>query len=136
MAGTADKVFLRAFRWFKAAISQLEAEVPLPALRIPLGDALRSRLGLELDKSDAAIDPSAFAATRAAAESLALATLVTGETLAALKALGEVIADLQAGNAEVAAVIERLRHTPFVEPKPEQAGLQGSCSTRAARSCA
>ena len=28
-------------------------------------------------------------------------------------------------NAEYAAVIERLRHTPFVEPKPEQAGLQG-----------
>lgn len=28
-------------------------------------------------------------------------------------------------NAQYAAVIERLRHTPFVEPKPEQAGLQG-----------
>ena len=28
-------------------------------------------------------------------------------------------------NAEYAAVIARLRHTPFVEPKPEQAGLQG-----------
>ncbi len=28
-------------------------------------------------------------------------------------------------NAAYAAVIERLRHTPFVEPKPAQAGLQG-----------
>jgi hypothetical protein len=28
-------------------------------------------------------------------------------------------------NAEYAAVIARLRNTPFVEPKPEQAGLQG-----------
>lgn len=28
-------------------------------------------------------------------------------------------------NAQYAAVIERLRHTPFVEPKPELAGLQG-----------
>ncbi len=28
-------------------------------------------------------------------------------------------------NAEYAAVITRLRHMPFVEPKPEQAGLQG-----------
>lgn len=28
-------------------------------------------------------------------------------------------------NAEYAAIIQRLRSTPFVEPKPEQAGLQG-----------
>jgi hypothetical protein len=28
-------------------------------------------------------------------------------------------------NADYAAVIQRLRQTPFVEPKPEQAGLQG-----------
>jgi hypothetical protein len=28
-------------------------------------------------------------------------------------------------NAQYAAVIARLRNTPFVEPKPEQAGLQG-----------
>ena len=111
MAGTADKVFLRAFRWFKAAVIYLESEIPLPALRTPLGDALRTRLGLELDKSDAAIDPSAFAATRAAAESLALATLVTGETLAALKTLGEVIAALQAGNAN-------LTLTPTTRPLP------------------
>ena len=109
MAGTADKVFLRAFKWFKAAITHLESQVPLPALRTPLGDALRTRLGLELDKSDAAIDPSAFAATRAAAESLALATLVTGETLAALKTLGEVIAALQAGNADLGDLAKVVR---------------------------
>jgi hypothetical protein len=109
MAGTADKVFLRAFRWFKAAVTHLESEIPLPALRTPLGDALRTRLGLELDKSDAAIDPSAFAATRAAAESLALATLVTGETLAALKTLGEVIAALQAGNANLDDLVKVVR---------------------------
>lgn len=109
MAGTADKVFLRAFKWFKAAITHLESEIPLPALRTPLGDALRTRLGLELDKSEAAIDPGAFAATRAAAESLALATLVTGETLAALKTLGEVIADLQAGNADLGDLVKVVR---------------------------
>jgi hypothetical protein len=109
MAGTADKVFLRAFKWFKAAITHLESEIPLPALRAPLGDALRTKLGLELDKSEAAIDPSAFAATRAAAESLALATLVTGETLAALKTLGEVIAALQAGNANLDDLVKVIR---------------------------
>lgn len=109
MAGTADKVFLRAFRWFKAAITQLESDIPLPALRTPLGDALRTKLGLQLDQSDATIDPSAFAATRAAAESLALATLVTGETLAALKTLGEVIAALQAGNADLGDLVKVVR---------------------------
>lgn len=109
MAGTSDKVFLRAFKWFKAAVTYLESEIPLAALRTPLGDALRTRFGLELDKSDAAIDPSAFAATRAAAESLALATLVTGETLAALKTLGEVIADLQAGNANLDDLVKVVR---------------------------
>lgn len=109
MAGTADKVFLRAFKWFKAAITHLESEIPLPALRTPLGDALRTRLGLALDQTEAAIDPSAFAATRAAAESLALATLVTGETLAALKTLGEVIAALQAGNADLDDLVKVVR---------------------------
>ncbi|MBK1686332.1 DUF6603 domain-containing protein [Rubrivivax gelatinosus] len=109
MAGTADKVFLRAFRWFQAAVAELQSQVPLPALATPLGDALRTRLGLQLDKTEATVDPAGFAATHAAAESLALATLVTGETLAALRTLGEVLADLQAGAADLGDLVKVVR---------------------------
>jgi hypothetical protein len=101
MAGTADKAFLRAFAWFQAAVARLEADIPLaggpPALATPLADALRSALGLQLDKTAATIEPNGFAATRAAAQSLAVATLVTGETLAALKTLGELLAHIEQG---------------------------------------
>jgi hypothetical protein len=100
MAGTSDKVFLRAFRWFKAAVDRLENELPGGPpfdLAGELTQILRTRLGLELDKTEATIDPSAFAATRAEARSLAIATMVTAETLAALRVLGEVLADLAEG---------------------------------------
>ena len=94
MAGTSDQVFMRAFRWFQSAVAFLHGEIPAQGLADPLAQVLRTGLGLELDKTEATIDPSAFAATRAAAESLALATLVTGETVAALKTLGEVLSEL------------------------------------------
>lgn len=109
MAGTSDRVFLRAFRWFQAAVDHLQGALPPGALRDPLGAVLRTRLGLELDRSEATVDPSAFAATRAAAESLALATLVTGETLAALRTLGEVTAALQAGGADLGDLVKVVR---------------------------
>ncbi len=109
MAGTSDKVFLRAFEWFQAAVALLQAEIPQPALAGALADALRTRLGLELNKTTATIDPSAFAATRAAAQSLALATMVTGETLAALKTLGDVLADLEAGNVNLDDLVKVVR---------------------------
>ena len=88
MAGTSDKVFLRAFRWFKAAVEQLENEIPSGGgfdLSGTLTDILRTKLGLQLDKTEATIDPSTFSATRAEAESLAIAAMVTGETMAALR---------------------------------------------------
>jgi hypothetical protein len=101
VAGTSDRVFLRAFKWFKAAVDKLQSEIPLnggPAnLAGPLTDILRTKLGLELDKTEATIDPDAFAATRAEAQSLAIAAMVTGEALAALRTLGEVLADINAG---------------------------------------
>jgi hypothetical protein len=109
MAGTSDAVFLRAFRWFQSAVDFLHGEIPAAALADPLASVLRTGLGLELDKTEATIDPSAFAATRAAAESLALATLVTGETVAALKTLGEVLADLHAGNAGLDDLVKVVR---------------------------
>lgn len=80
MAGTSDKVFLRVFKWFQTMVTALEADIPATgpvALAAPLADALRTRLGLELNKTAATIDPDAFAATRAEAESLAIAALVT-----------------------------------------------------------
>ncbi|WP_202800079.1 hypothetical protein, partial [Rubrivivax gelatinosus] len=87
----------------------MQSQVPLPALATPLGDALRTRLGLQLDKTEATVDPAGFAATHAAAESLALATLVTGETLAALRTLGEVLAELQAGAADLGDLVKVVR---------------------------
>ena len=101
MAGTSDKVFLRAFRWFSTAVNRLESELPGGPpfdLSGELTTILRTRLGLELDKTEATIDPSGFSATRAEAQSLAIATMITGETLAALRVLGEVLSDLAPGN--------------------------------------
>lgn len=109
MAGTSDTVFLRAFAWFQAAVAYLQGQVAPPALANPLADALRTRLGLELDKTAATIDPSAFAATRAAAQSLALATMVTGETVAALKTLGEVLAHLGEGAVNLDDLVKVVR---------------------------
>jgi hypothetical protein len=90
MAGTADLVFLRACKWLQASVSALEADIngvgsgPV-ALATPLADLLCAHLGLELDKTAATIDPNIFAAGRAEAQSLAVATMITGETLAVLK---------------------------------------------------
>lgn len=100
MAGTSDKVFLRAFRWFQDAVTQLQTELPSGPpvdLSATLTDILRTKLGLQLDQTAATIDPSSFAASRAEAQSLAIAAMVTGETLAALRTLGEVLAALDAG---------------------------------------
>jgi hypothetical protein len=100
MAGTSDKVFLRAFRWFKDAVARLQTELPSDPpvdLSATLTDILRTKLGLQLDKTEATIDPSNFAATRAEAHSLAVATMITGETLAALRTLGQVLAAIDSG---------------------------------------
>ena len=63
MAGTADVVFLRAFKWFQASVSALETDLNAggpPQLVAPLLDALRTRLVLELNKTPANIDPNNF----------------------------------------------------------------------------
>lgn len=109
MAGTADTVFLRAFKWFQLAVDHLHGQVPVAALADPLRDALKTQLGLELDKTAAQIDPHAFAVAHAAAESLAVATLVTGETLAALRTLGTVLAGLGNGNLDLNDLIAVVR---------------------------
>jgi len=112
-----DKVFLRTFRWLKASVAWLESHVPSPGplpLGSKLGDALRTKLGLQLDQAEASVDPTQFKASFAAAESLAVATMITGETLAALKTLGAVLDDLAAGTlsiddlAQVIRQIERI----------------------------
>lgn len=128
MAGTSDKVFLRAFKWFQAAVARLQTELPSgpPAdLSGPLTDILRTRLGLQLDKTEATIDPSSFAATRAEAQSLAVATLITGETLAALRTLGEVLAAIDAGAIgidELSKVIRQIDRIVGADPaKPPSA---------------
>ena len=60
MAGTSDKVFLRAFRWLKEAVDKLETELPSGGgfnLSGTLTDIFRTKLGLQLDKTTATIDP-------------------------------------------------------------------------------
>ena len=128
MAGTSDKVFLRAFRWFKAAVEQLENEIPSGGgfdLSGTLTDILRTKLGLQLDKTEATIDPSTFSATRAEAESLAIAAMVTGETMAALRLLGEILADIGAGTIgldDLSKVIQQIdRITNATPGKPPSA---------------
>jgi hypothetical protein len=128
MAGTSDKVFLRSFRWFKGAVDALQADLPAgpPAnLAANLTSILRTRLGLELDKTEATIDPSAFAASRAEAQSLAIAAMVTGETLAALRTLGEVLAaigDGSIGLGELSKVIQQIDRLIGADPgKPPSA---------------
>ena len=113
MAGTSDAVFLRAFKWFKAAVDRLQTELPTAPFDLagPLTDILRTRLGLQLEKTEATIDPSTFAATRAEAQSLAVAALVTGETLAALRTLGEVLENLDAGNVDLDDLSKVIRQT-------------------------
>ncbi|WP_157615883.1 DUF6603 domain-containing protein [Rhizobacter sp. Root404] len=125
MAGTADTVFLRAFKWFQVSVEHLHGQIPVAALADPLRDALKTRLGLELDKTAAQIDPSAFAVAHAAAESLAVATLVTGETLAALRTLGAVLANLGNGNVDLndlVAVVRQIERIIGADPgKPPSA---------------
>jgi hypothetical protein len=127
MAGTSDLVFLRAFRWFKTAVVRLEGELPSAPFDLAgeLTEVRRTRLGLELDKTEATIDPSAFAATRAEAESLAIAAMVTGETLAALRTLGAVLAAIDQGNIpidELAKVITQVERLLDADPgKPPSA---------------
>lgn len=128
MAGTADKVFLRVFKWLQATVAALEADLQLsgpPALVAPLVEALRTRLGLELDKSAATIDPNGFNASHAEAQSLATATMVVGETLAALKTTGELLASVGGGNislAELSRVIRQIQRITSADPgKPPSA---------------
>ena len=128
MAGTSDKVFLRAFKWFKAAVDQLQAEIPPGGafdLSGTLTDIVRTKLGLELDKTAATIDPSSFSATRAEAQSLAIATMVTGEALSALRILGEVLADIEAGAVgldDLSKVVQQIDRITGASPgKPPSA---------------
>ncbi len=128
MAGTADIVFLRAFKWFQTSVSALETDLNAggpPQLVAPLLDALRTRLGLELNKTSATIDPNNFNASRAEAQSLAMATMVVGESLAALKTVGELLAALGGGNiglGELSKVIKQIKRITSAEPgKPPSA---------------
>ena len=130
MAGTADLVFLRAFKWLQASVSALEADINGPgsgpvALATPLADLLRTHLGLELDKTAATIDPNNFAASNAEAQSLAVATMVTGETLAALKTIGELLAGLGGGGLgiqDLSKVIRQISRIVSADPgKPPSA---------------
>ncbi len=128
MAGTSDKVFLRAFSWLKDAVDKLQTELPSGGgfnLSGTLTDIFRTKLGLQLDKTSATIDPSTFSATRAEAQSLAIAAMVTGETLAALRVLGDVLADIAAGTIgldDLSKIIQQIdRITSATPGKPPSA---------------
>ncbi|MBM3342430.1 MAG: hypothetical protein FJY56_10030 [Betaproteobacteria bacterium] len=114
MAIAPDVVFLRSFKWFKDAVSRLGNQLPSDPpvnLSATLTDILRTRLGLQLNLNNNQVDLEKFQASNAEAESLAVATLVTGETLAALRTLGGVIAAIagnQAGLADLSKVIKQI----------------------------
>ncbi|HEY9066583.1 MAG TPA: DUF6603 domain-containing protein, partial [Burkholderiaceae bacterium] len=128
MAGTSDKVFLRAFKWFLASVDALAADIPATgpvALAAPLTDLLRKNLGLALDKTAATIDPNNFAASNAQAQSLAVAAMVTGETLAALRTVADILKDLANGNlglGDLSKVIQQISRITSATPgKPPSA---------------
>ena len=128
MSGTADTVFLRAFSWLQTSVTALEADLQAsgpPQLVTPLIDALRTRLGLELNKSAALVDPNGFNASHAQAQSLAVATMVVGESLAALKTIGELLAAIGGGNAglsDLSNVIKQIKRIVSSDPgKPPSA---------------
>lgn len=105
MDGTAERVFLRAFKWLQTTVDALETDLQVGrprALVAPLADAVRTRLGLELNQSAATIDPRGFNASHAHAQSLATATMVVGEALAALNTVGGLLANVGAGNIGMA----------------------------------
>ena len=128
MSGTADTVFLRAFGWLQTSVTALEADLQAsgpPLLVAPLVDALRTRLGLELNKTAALIDPDGFNASHAQAQSLAVATMVVGESLAALKTIGELLGAIGGGNAglgDLSNVIKQIKRIVSSSPgKPPSA---------------
>ncbi|WP_394788310.1 DUF6603 domain-containing protein [Rhodoferax sp.] len=125
MAGTADKVFLRAFQWLQAAVDALEADLQGTPLLPPLDDALRNRLGLQLGQTAASINPNNFNASHAEAQSLATATMVVGETLAALKTIGDLLGAIGDGNlnlGDLSKVIQQIQRITSADPgKPPSA---------------
>lgn len=99
---TSDIAFLRSFAWFQASVTRLQGDLASagsPGLSAALAAALRTQLGLKLDQAAGTINLAEFSATRAEAQSLAAATLVTGEVLSTLQLLGTVLKDLQSGGA-------------------------------------
>ena len=125
MAGTADTVFLRAFLWLQGSVAALQADIQPPALATPLADALRTRLGLALDQTAATINPDTFHASNAEAQSLATAAMVVGETLAALKTVGELLAhigDGTVGLGDLSKVVQQIHRITSASPgKPPSA---------------
>lgn len=116
MAIEPDKVFLRSLKWFKDAVTRLEGKLPSAPfdLSATLTEIIRTRLGLQLNlnpNNPNSIDLETFQATNAEAESLAVAALVTGESLAAIRTLGDVLAAIasnQAGLDDVSRVIKQI----------------------------
>ena len=125
MAGTADTVFLRAFGWLQGSVAALQADLQPPALATPLADALRTRLGLALDQTAATINPDTFHASHAEAQSLATAAMVVGETLAALKTVGALLAhigDGAVGLGDLSKVVQQISRITSASPgKPPSA---------------
>lgn len=131
MAIAPDVVFLRALKWFQVAVNHLEGKLPTTPfnLRATLPEIIRTRLGLQLNlnaNNPNSINLETFHATNAEAESLAVAALVTGESLAAMRTLGDVLSAIANNNlnlGDLAKVIQQVDRilNAGVEGKPPSA---------------
>ncbi len=104
---TPDKVFLQTYAWYKAAIDQMIGASAIPAADRPgVAQLIWQVLGLVNPAAPPANpDLSAFKDNGAAAESLAIACEVIGETLSALGFVKQAVDGLEGGNPASALAV-------------------------------
>jgi hypothetical protein len=114
-----DRVFRQSYDWFRGAIDDALIQVP-PAQRSAVGQLLWQVAGLSAAAPPVDPDLTDFAGGGADADSLAVASLILGETMVALDHLRQAVAALRGGNpaaalavlAPVLQQIDNLAHPP------------------------
>src|SRR4051812_45371720 len=103
---TPDPVFLQTYAWYRASVQRLLAGSALPAAdRAAVEPLIWQMLGLKNPAAPpGAPDRADFRDNGAAAESIAIACQVLGESLAALTTVQQAVAALQPGGNPAAAL--------------------------------
>ena len=104
---TPDKVFKQTFAWYKASIARLLAASAIPAAQKPAVEQLIWQVLGVLNPAAPPVDPdlSDFKDNGAAAESLAVATQVIAEVLAALGYVKRAVDGLSGGSPAAALAV-------------------------------